>query len=181
MSQELEKRMAEQLHAEGFNLEHSAAIAHVRAREERGRTGKIVIKKSEREWSSDKMGANAFYYLDHIYEDSATMDWRVFKHGIGSQSGKHRHQGGLALFALKGRGATTYDGERIEWEKGDLLILPVKPNGIEHQHFDYDGDAEWIALYYIPVLDAVATDWTLLEERKGWREESPPPGHNAKS
>lgn len=161
----------EALWEEGFNPAHASAIAYLREREARGRTGKIVIKPSDREWFADKMAARALFYLDHVYEDSATQDWRVFIHEIQSVSGRHTHQGGLGLFVLEGRGATTYDGVRHEWEKGDLIILPIKPGGIDHQHFDLGGNAKWLAIAYMPLMNAIAMEWKLTQARQGWVEQ----------
>ena len=39
----------------------------------------------------------------------------------------HRHQGGLALFVLDGRGHTIVNGVTHDWEAGDLILLPVAP------------------------------------------------------
>jgi len=157
----------------GYGPEHASVIAYLTARRERALTGKVVIKPSDRRWVADRMGAGALFYLDHCYDDSAVEDWRVFTHDIQTQSGKHVHQGGLVLFVLDGKGVTTYDGVRHEWEKGDLILLPIKPNGVEHQHFNLEGRAKWIAFWYRPVMDALATEWRLTEDRKGWREQPP--------
>jgi hypothetical protein len=167
------KSLREQLEEEGFNPPHAAAIAYLRERHERARTGKIVIKPSDREWFADKMAAKALFYLDHCYEDTAMQDWRVFIHEIQSVSGKHTHQGGLGLFVLDGKGATTFDGRRIEWEKGDLIVLPIKPGGIDHQHFDLDGNAKWLAIAFMPAMNAIAMEWKLTQERQGWTEDDP--------
>jgi Cupin domain len=164
------KERQHQLERDGYAAPHASAIAHLTLREERARNGKIVIKKGDREYLSDKMAAKILFYLDYCYEDSATQDWRVFIHEIQGRSGQHRHQGGLALFVLDGKGATSFDGELVEWEKGDLILLPVKPGGIEHYHVDRSGDARWMAFWYSPVMDAIATEWTLTEERKGWND-----------
>lgn len=165
--------LRESLWEEGFNPAHASAIAYLRDRERRGRTGKIVVKPSDRQWFADKMAASALFYLDHVYADTATEDWRVFIHAIQSVSGRHTHQGGLGLFVLEGRGATTYDGVRHEWEKGDLIVLPIKPGGIDHQHFDLSGNAKWLAIAYMPVMAAIGMEWKLTQERKGWADEHP--------
>jgi quercetin dioxygenase-like cupin family protein len=164
-----------QLEEEGYAPAHASAIAHLTLRRERARNGKIVIKRTDREVVSDKMAARVLFYLDHCYEDSANEDWRVFIHEIKSKSGKHRHQGGLVLFVLDGKGATSFDGQLVEWEKGDLILFPVKPGGIDHQHFDLSGSAKWMAFWYSPVMDAVATQWQLTEEREDWTEEGSEP------
>jgi len=50
------------------------------------------------------------------------------------------------------------DGEKVEWKKGDLILLPIKPGGVEHQHFNrtQDRPARWLALIYGPFQDSLA-------------------------
>src|SRR5439155_811034 len=75
------------------------------------------------------------------------VDWNVFVQDIRVHSGKHRHQGGLVIYIMEGEGYSVVDGERHDWEAGDLLLLPVKKGGVEHQHFNKDDahPAKWIA------------------------------------
>jgi gentisate 1,2-dioxygenase len=79
----------------------------------------------------------------------------MFVHEIRTHSGRHTHQGGLALFVLQGKGYTTVDGVPHEWEEGDLILLPIKPGGVEHQHFNTDPSrpSRWLAL----------APWNLME------------------
>ena len=72
------------------------------------------------------------------FKDTPLQHWRVFIHDIKTRSGKHRHQGGLVIYVLEGKGYSVVDGERKDWEKGDLVLLPMKPEGVEHQHFNLD-------------------------------------------
>src|ERR1700719_2851203 len=77
------------------------------------------------------------FYLDPVtFKDTPLQHWRVFIHDIRTRSGKHRHQGGLVIYVLEGRGYSVVDGERKDWEKGDLVLLPMKPGGVVHQHFN---------------------------------------------
>lgn len=154
---------------QGFAQPYALAMAHLTVRDERSRTGDVVIKGKGREWLRDRMTVACRYYLDHFYEDSATQDWRVFAHNIVTQSGGHKHQGGLALFVLSGRGATIMDGVTYEWEKGDLVLLPVKPEQVDHQHIAYTEDATWLAFIYSPMWQAVASTLTPTKDRPGWK------------
>src|SRR5690242_9499378 len=81
-------------------------------------------------------GRLRFYIARSSDTGSALNQWLVFQHDIHTHSGKHRHQGGLAIFVLEGEGYTEVDGVRIDWEAGDLILLPIKPDGCEHQHFN---------------------------------------------
>ena len=50
------------------------------------------------------------------------------------------------------------DGARQDWKKGDLILLPLKQGGVEHQHFNTDPNkpARWLALIYAPFQDSMA-------------------------
>ena len=62
---------------------------------------------------------------------------------------------------ITGKGYSVVDGERIDWQAGDLLLLPIKPGGVEHQHFNINPGSEcrWIAFSYMPFFDHVAVPY----------------------
>lgn len=132
---------------------HQAAI-RTRATE-----GKVLVRGADREWQQTRQGLLHYYLSRSALEDTAAKDWNVFVHEIHTHSGKHTHQGGLALYVLDGEGYTVVDGERYDWQAGDLLLLPVKPGGCEHQHFNASADkpAKWLALIYKPFHDEVGS------------------------
>jgi len=43
--------------------------------------------------------------------------------------------------------------------------LPIKPGGVEHQHFNINPGSEcrWIAFSYMPFFDHVASEFTQTE------------------
>ena len=51
------------------------------------------------------------------------------------------------------------DGERWDWKKGSLVLLPMKPGGVEHQHFNLDpgGPSIWVAFVPIALTEHVAS------------------------
>src|SRR5256885_1172856 len=122
---------------------------------ERSLTGKIVLKGSERPLEQSRQGFLQFFNSREAITDTALKDWTVFLHDIRRHSGKHRHQGGLAIFVLEGEGYTVVNGERIDWEAGDLILLPIMPEGREHQHFNRHADkpCKWMAFIYKPMHD----------------------------
>ena len=119
---------------------------------------KVVVKKGERALERTRQGWLRFYLHDLMIQDTVLKDWRVFVHEIHTHSGRHTHQGGLVIFVLDGEGYTIVDGEKVEWKKGDLILLPIKPGGVEHQHFNrtQDRPARWLALIYGPFQDSLA-------------------------
>ncbi len=64
-----------------------------------------------------------------------------------------------------GEGYSVVDGERLDWEAGDLLLLPLQPGGVEHQHFNRSPDqpVKWIAFINLSLFDWGATEMVQLE------------------
>src|SRR5581483_985831 len=120
---------------------------------ERAMTGQVLIKSGEREWERNRQG-HIKHYLNPQYPEfnTALSEWIVFQHDIKRQSGKHRHQGGLVLFVVEGEGTTDVDGLRLDWQPGDLLLLPIQANGVTHQHYNRDPQtgARWMAFIFKP-------------------------------
>ena len=128
-------------------------------------TGKVVVRDEDREWFLTRQGRLKFYLNPTTYKDHALRDWGVFKHDIRNHTGKHNHQGGLVIFVLEGKGYSVVNGERIDWEEGDLILLPLLPDGCDHQHFNLDQEqgCKWIAFSYYPQREEVANQLTQKE------------------
>ena len=159
MAEETRERVKEREAAPGDQYER---LLGIRAEfTERNMNGKVVIHESDREWEQGKQGYGKVYLMDELTPDTALRDWYVFVHDIKKQSGKHRHQGGLVLFVLEGKGATEVNDEVIEWEEGDCILLPLHPDGIEHVHFNRGtGPCKWLALIHEPTFNQVASELT---------------------
>lgn len=138
-------------------------LAKQQKRLKRAHTGDIVMRKSAVPTELSRQGHLRFYLNSMENEGdattaSATQDWDVFIHEVRSESGMHRHQGGLVIYVVKGLGYTTIEGKRLDWKTGDLLLLPVIPGGVAHQHFNLDSEpSEWIAFIFRPMHDAVGS------------------------
>jgi len=133
--------------------------------EARQSTGPIVIKPSDREYQQTRQGRLLHFLNPMAFKETPLQDWRVFMHDIKTQSGKHRHQGGFVIYVIDGRGYSVVDGERVDWGPGDLLILPIKPGGVEHQHFNLKpgNGCRWIAFNYMPVFDHIGSEFTQMQ------------------
>ncbi|HLQ88434.1 MAG TPA: cupin domain-containing protein [Xanthobacteraceae bacterium] len=132
---------------------------------ERQETGQVVVKPSDREFFITRQGRLMYHLNPEIHKNTPLQDWRVFSHDLKTHSGKHRHQGGLVIYVIIGKGYSVVDGERVDWQAGDLLLLPIKPGGVEHQHFNLQPgqDCRWIAFSYMPFFDHVASEFTQTE------------------
>ena len=140
---------------------------------ERNKSGPIVIKRSDRELFQARQGKLLFYLCPNNIPDTPLQHWRVFIQEIRTSSGKHRHAGGLLIYVLDGYGYTVVDGERLDWEKGDLVQLPLKVGGVEHQHFNLgppDKPAIWIAIICMPIHEYLASDMEQIENSPDYRE-----------
>ncbi len=140
---------------------------------ELGMNGQIVVKDSDREWELNRQGHIKWYLLEKEYPETALQDWWVFIHDIKKVSGKHRHQGGLVLFIIEGHGATEVNGELIEWRKGDCVMLPMHPKGLEHKHYNYGTEpAKWLAFIHIPSFNHVASELVQIEISPDFQQQS---------
>ncbi len=132
--------------------------------------GKVVIKGKEINFEQNRQGCIKYYIQRTDWDKVCTPGWSVFINHIEKHSGMHVHQGGLALFVLDGEGYTVVDGVKYEWEQGDLIMLPVKPGGCEHQHFSKDPGkpAEWMAFIFHTMVDAVNMGIVQKAEHPDW-------------
>lgn len=141
---------------------------------ERQHRGKVVVWPHEREWDVSRQGKIMWFLHPGAYKDTCLQDWYVFVQEIPRVSGKHRHQGGLVIFALEGEGTTTMDDVPHHWEAGDLLILPVKEGGVVHQHFNRRQDGQssfWLAFINDFIWDHVGSEMEQLELSPLWLEQ----------
>ena len=131
--------------------------------------GKRVVKFKDIPWEQARQGLLK-YYCSPATRDIAAPGWGVFQHRIVKHSGKHIHQGGIVIYALAGEGYTVVDGVRYDWKAGDLLVLPIKPGGVEHQHFNKDPDkpAHWVAFRFFPWMEYIAGTVTQVQTHEDW-------------
>ena len=132
---------------------------------ERNKTGPIVVRKAERPLQQARQGKLRYYLEPITHPETPLQMWRVFTHEIKTKSGKHRHQGGLVIYVLEGKGYSIVEGERLDWEKGDLVLLPLHPNEVEHQHFNLDPEkpSVWCAFIHLPIQEYLASDLQQME------------------
>ena len=151
---------------------YEVALQEDRAFQERQRNGRIVVKFADCPQGVSRQGRLRFY-LNRLTKDTVLTDWTVFTHEVRTHSGKHRHQGGLVIYVIDGVGYSVVDGERIDWKKGDLLLLPLRPGGVEHQHFNTDiggKPALWMAFIHMPTREFVASEMTQTEPSPEFKE-----------
>jgi gentisate 1,2-dioxygenase len=134
-------------------------------------TGRLLIRGADMSWEQNKQG-RVRYYLNPEYEGNALRDWTLFLHDIRTHTGTHRHQGGLVIYVVEGEGYTICDGERYDWAANDLVVLPVKPDGLEHKHYNKRAgeSCQWIAIFSWSWWELVASEFFQLELHPDYRE-----------
>ncbi len=138
--------------------DYEKSVRHYQAWADRQKNGELLIPSEKREFQVSRQGLIK-YFMNPTTTDTAVSSWSVFEHRIKNQSGRHKHQGGIIIYALEGQGATETDGELIEWQAGDLLLLPIKPGGCNHQHWNRDTSkgCRWVAFQDLLISPYLAT------------------------
>ena len=149
-----------------------------RAERRRSYEGDVVVRGKGNPFIQDRQGLVRHYLLQSRYTGepvkTALDDWIVFVQEVRVHSGKHRHQGGLVIYVLEGEGHSVVDGERLDWEPGDLLLLPIKPGGVEHQHFNKHEDkpVKWIAFIHTSIYIWGASEMVQIEQHPEYAKPS---------
>ncbi len=152
-------------------LDYNKTLSIYASERERALTGKIVIRARDIPWRQNRQALVKTFLSSHGVVETAATNWICFIHDVKVHSGKHRHQGGIQLFILEGEGSTTVDGDKFDWEKWDLVILPVKPHGCEHQHFNKTPgkSAKWMAFQYDPFNKPLGRMFEQVENSPDWK------------
>jgi len=154
---------------------YEAIVAAQRAERERSYTGHVVVRGRDLPWIQGRQGVSRTYLSPSRYMrepvETAIDGWICFVQEVRLHSGKHRHQGGLVIYIIAGKGHTVCDGARLDWEAGDLLLLPIKRGGVEHQHFNADPEVpvKWIAFINTAIYNWGASEMVQLEAHPEFR------------
>jgi gentisate 1,2-dioxygenase len=72
----------------------------------------------------------------------------------GEHTKAHRHTGSAVYYVVQGQGVTIIDGQRFNWNKGDIVALP--PWSLhEHANGSATTDAILFSIQDLPVLNAL--------------------------
>lgn len=147
------------------NTMYEQMMRHYQGWADRQKKGKLLIRGEERDYVSSRQGLIK-YYLTPLLPDTALNGWAVFEHLVKRQSGRHRHQGGIIIYVLEGRGITEVNDLVLDWQAGDLLLLPIAPGGCSHQHWNKDIGAgcRWVAFRDMLVAPYIANAMDQLSD-----------------
>jgi len=102
---------------------------------EQKKTAVQLVKRSQLPQEKNPMGRMRWYLHPGI-TDTLCSTFLFFEQEIppGNRSGRLKFQGGQVMVIVGGKGHTLIDGVKYSWEKGDVVNLPLKRNGIVIQH-----------------------------------------------
>lgn len=144
-------------------------MREVKERNERLAKGRKVVKGKSIPFQMNRQGIIRHYLSDSI-KDTALDKWAIFVHEVRTHSGRHKHPGGLNIFVLDGKGYTVIDGVRFDWGTGDLICLPIKSGGVEHQHFNLeDKPSRWLALINNHIIEMLGRFMEQKETSPYWK------------
>lgn len=169
----VEKELTKEKEAElvvPIDPDYNEPIKRAQMQVNKARTGKKLLKGKEIPFTLNRMSISRRYAREWT-EGLTNNNWTLFVHEIRTHSGKHVHQGGLSLFVLKGAGYTVVDKVRFDWGEGDMICLPVKQGGVEHQHFNKDNKpSRWLAFIYLPYQKMIGKQYDMKESNPFWKE-----------
>jgi gentisate 1,2-dioxygenase len=110
------------------------------------------------------------------FEELALTQWVIFlRDHSGVPSGRHQHQGGIAIFGVEGDGYSVVNGHRFDWSAEDAVLLPIVPGGLDHQHFRARDDrpSKFIGIIYEPLVVGLGAEMVQLEPQTRSTEWAP--------
>lgn len=117
------------------------------------------------------------WYMHPAMKENVLQSHLIYTQEIppGGRSGVQRHPGGMVIYYMEGRGHTILDGEKIVWKAEDVLLLPLRPEGVVFQHVNDSSEERACLLACEPnLVHALGVDrgscWEQLEpapEAKG--------------
>jgi gentisate 1,2-dioxygenase len=154
-----------------FPPEVRAGISWIQRERQMLEEGQVVIKAKDRPYRLMEQGHLRFMAMPGM-EDTATDNMLLFVQDIAKHTGRHVHQGGYSLFIIEGEGYTVVDGVRHDWEEGDLVLLPIKAGGVEHQHFNLSSKpSRWLAIQVRPFLEMLTRLYEQKQVHPDWEKE----------
>jgi gentisate 1,2-dioxygenase len=135
---------------------YSRRIRRLAERETEFRASRVHVAYDDLTLLVNPKGTRSTFMCDD-YLGNKTSGITVAMNQIapGKWQKKHRHGGEAWLLALEGRGHSVIDGQRVDWEEGDLVIID---HFAWHQHFNSDPEltARLVRVHNVAgVIDAI--------------------------
>ena len=138
-------------------------------RRQRAAKGAILIKGSEQPWETQPAGPLPLLRPPRPDRSGQPRLDQLPPRDPHPQ--RHAHPPGRAG-AVRHQGPGLHDLQRAagDWKEGDVILLPIEPGGVEHQHFNLgDEPCEWIAFAFNPWLDAMGNGYEQRQDHPDYR------------
>lgn len=155
--------------------EYDARMKALDAQNERQRLRPVVLRAKETPFEVTRQGPARYFLNPNDERLLRHSRWALFDREVLHHSGRHRHQGGLVIYVMDGEGISEVDGLKVAWRAGDILLLPIKPEGAAHQHFNKrPGEAcKFMGIRYQPFDDIAGLIVTQLEDAPEYAQQAP--------
>ena len=102
-----------------------------------------VYSTRDREWHGGPQSYGKPMINPMRTEVAQSIETHFHVFGPKGHNKKHGHMNSAVFYVLEGRGHDIHDGERLDYEAGDCLLVP---NGVVHQHFNDSDDEQMLVL-----------------------------------
>ncbi len=169
MERELERIKERDAQGESYDK----AIYFMQEMTKQREAGKVLLRADEIPWSTSRQGYDRNYSGPINWKELCMPWWYITRTNQQSyRRGKHTHRGGgRMLFCLEGRGRTINNDVNIDWEKGDLELLPVTRTENVHEHFNLDmgKPCGLLVMMFWPFMEATANETRQMTDSPEWR------------
>jgi quercetin dioxygenase-like cupin family protein len=97
-----------------------------------------VYSTNDMEWKGGPQSYGKHLINPQSTDIAQSIETHVHAYAPGGYAQKHGHMNSATFYVLRGEGYDIHDGERMDYEAGDVLLVE---NGCVHQHFN-NSDSE---------------------------------------
>ncbi len=141
----------------------------------RRREGKVLLKAQDIPFTLSRQGCGRHYSGPFNWHELATSGWYLIRtNDQNFRRGKHTHRGGgRALYCLEGKGRTINNDVNLDWQKGDLELLPVTRTENSHEHFNLEmgKPCGLLTIMFWPSMEATANETRQVSNAPDWKGE----------
>ncbi|MBI4332663.1 MAG: hypothetical protein HY673_15445 [Chloroflexi bacterium] len=135
--------------------------------------GKVLLRAQDTPWVLTRQGYGRKYCNTNNWDQLAVSGWTISRTNEQNyRRGKHTHRGGgRLLFCMEGRGRTINNNVNLDWEKGDVELLPVTRTENSHEHFNLDSGKPCglLVLMFWPFMEATANETRQISNAPDWK------------
>lgn len=139
------------------------------------REGKVLLKAKDFPLQLNRNGYGRLYCNSTNWDELAAPGWSISRNSAQNIArGKHTHRGGgRLLYCLEGHGRTINNDVNLDWEKGDVELLPITRTENSHQHFNKQQGKPCgqLVLMFWPFMEATANESRQVSNAPDWKGE----------